>query len=221
MNKMRVVCWVLILLLQASCANSDEQFRFTDQEGLETVAILETSSGPITIQFFLDKAPEHVRNFLQHCGSGFYDKTYFHRVAPNFMIQGGDPTTKDDDPSNDGLGGYSYKGPGTTLEPEFNDVKHVPGIVSMARSSEPDSAGSQFFIMVGEFPSLDGQYTAFGRVVDGMEAVRQISEEPGIPIPEAGGYRPSQPQYIRRCRVENRPEEEVEELARETASLRD
>lgn len=122
------------------------------------------------------------------------------------MIQGGDPNTKDDDPSNDGQGGSSYRGPDTTLDPEFNDIQHVRGIVSMARSAAPDSAGSQFFIMVEDAPQLDGNYTVFGHVLDGMDSVDEIVGQPGTPIPGAGGARPSEPQYIEECRVENRPE---------------
>src|SRR5690606_3357571 len=178
---------------------------FTDEEGMETVAVLETTQGTIEIGFFPDKAPEHVKNFLNLCGSGYYDGTYFHRVAPGFMIQGGDPNTRDDDPSNDGQGGSTYRGPGTTLEPEFNDIRHVRGIVSMARSAAPNSAGSQFFIMVEDAPQLDGNYTVFGHVINGMDAVDEIVEQPGTPIPGAGGVRPAEPQYIEKCWVEDRP----------------
>lgn len=195
----------LLLLAFVSCGDGDTaEFDVTDEEGMQTVAILETTQGPIEIGFFPDKAPEHVRNFLNLCGTGYYDGTYFHRVAPGFMIQGGDPNTRDEDPSNDGQGGSSYRGPNTTLEPEFNDIRHVRGVVSMARSAAPDSAGSQFFIMVEDAPQLDGSYTVFGHVLNGMGAVDEIVEQPGTPIPGAGGVRPAEPQYIERCHVENR-----------------
>lgn len=135
----------------------------------EEHAVLETTEGKIVLKFFNDKAPGHVKNFKDLVKKGFYDGTYFHRVIPGFMIQGGDPNTKDKDPGNDGMGG-----PGYQIKAEFNDVKHVSGILSMARSSDPNSAGSQFFIMDGDAPFLDNQYTAFGQVVEGMDVVKKI-----------------------------------------------
>lgn len=170
--------------------------------GRQHVAILETTQGTIYIKFFPDKAPVHVHNFLEHCRSGFYEGTYFHRVFPGFMIQGGDPNTKDDDKANDGQGGYGYRGEGTFLRAEFNDVNHVRGVLSMARSADPDSAGSQFFIMVADNPGLDGKYSAFGQVISGMRVVDKIVSQPGTPIPGAGGNNPDRPQRIERATVE-------------------
>jgi peptidyl-prolyl cis-trans isomerase B (cyclophilin B) len=126
----------------------------------------------------LDKlAPRHVANFVALASSHFYDGTTFHRVIPKFMIQGGDPNSKDADPSNDGFGG-----PGYFLEPEFSATHHDPGIVSMARQAAPATAGSQFFIMTTGSeswrPQLDGQYTVFGRVVAGQDVVDAISKTP-------------------------------------------
>ncbi len=141
--------------------------------GGKEVAVLETDYGNIVFEFLPDKAPGHVENFKKLARSGFYDGTAFHRVIPGFMIQGGDPNSKDDDRSNDGLGG-----PGYTIKAEFNDVPFERGVVGMARSRDPNSAGSQFFIMVARAPSLDGQYTAFGRVVQGMDAVDKIVNLP-------------------------------------------
>lgn len=135
----------------------------------EEVAVLETTAGKIVVRFYADKAPGHVKNFKDLVKKGFYNGTYFHRVIPGFMIQGGDPNTKDKDPNNDGMGG-----PGYNVKAEFNDVKHVTGILSMARSSDPNSAGSQFFIMDGDAPFLDRQYTAFGMVIKGMDVVKKI-----------------------------------------------
>lgn len=135
----------------------------------EEVAVLETTAGKIVVRFFNDKAPGHVKNFKSLVKKGFYNGTYFHRVIPGFMIQGGDPNTKDKDKNNDGMGG-----PGYTIKAEFNDVKHVAGILSMARSADPNSGGSQFFIMDGVSPHLDGQYTAFGQVIKGMDVVKKI-----------------------------------------------
>lgn len=134
-------------------------------------AVIETKFGEIEIEFFADKAPGHVKNFLDLAGKGFYDGTTFHRVIPDFMIQGGDPNTKDLKASRDRHG---TGGPGYSIKAEFNDTPHKRGVVSMARSSSPDSAGCQFFICVADSGFLDRQYTAFGRVVRGMEAADQI-----------------------------------------------
>lgn len=135
----------------------------------EEVAVLTTKFGKITIKFFPQDAPNHVENFKKLAKAGFYNGTTFHRVIPGFMIQGGDPNTKDDDRSNDGMGG-----PGYTILAEFNSRSHQRGIVSMARSQDPNSAGSQFFICVAPATFLDRQYTVFGEVIDGMDAVDKI-----------------------------------------------
>ncbi len=132
-------------------------------------AVIETKFGSMELEFFPQKAPKHVENFIKLAKSGFYDGTIFHRVIPNFMIQGGDPNTKGQDKSKYGMGG-----PGYNVKAEFNDTPHTRGILSMARSRHPDSAGSQFFIMVNTAKHLDGQYTAFGKVVKGMEVADQI-----------------------------------------------
>jgi peptidyl-prolyl cis-trans isomerase B (cyclophilin B) len=132
-------------------------------------AVLETSNGPVTIEFFPDKAPEHVRNFLRLAQSGVFDGTAFHRVVRGFVVQ---------------TGALNTRGPLTEkqqklvrpLAPEFNDIKHVKGIVSMARGDDPGSATTSFFIVTGDAASLDGKYTAFGRVVEGMPAVDLIEQ---------------------------------------------
>jgi cyclophilin family peptidyl-prolyl cis-trans isomerase len=139
----------------------------------DDVAILDTAQGKIVVRFFWDKAPKHVENFLNLAKKGFYDGTRFHRVIPGFMIQGGDPNSKSADKSRHGIGGPGYK-----IDAEFNDTKHVRGILSMARSSDPNSAGSQFFIVVADSPHLDHQYTAFGAVVSGMDVVDKIAALP-------------------------------------------
>lgn len=130
---------------------------------------LETSMGAVSIETLPEAAPETVRNFEKLAGSGFYDGTLFHRVIPGFMIQGGDPNTRGGPKSSWGTGG-----PGYSVKAEFNSVPHTRGAVSMARSADPDSAGSQFFIVVADSPFLDGKYTAFGRVASGMEAADRI-----------------------------------------------
>ena len=138
-------------------------------------ATIETRLGSIEIEFLPDKAPGHVKNFCDLARKGFYDGTTFHRVIPGFMIQGGDPNTKDAQGSR---GRHGTGGPGYTIKAEFNDVSHKRGVVSMARSSDPNSAGSQFFICVKDYPSLDRQYTAFGRVVKGIETADAIVSAP-------------------------------------------
>jgi peptidyl-prolyl cis-trans isomerase B (cyclophilin B) len=137
----------------------------------EEVAVLDTSQGRIVLRFWPDIAPGHVDNFKKLAAKGFYDGTRFHRVIPGFMIQGGDPTSKDK--ANRATMGTG--GPGYTIEAEFNDeVKHIPGVLSMARTNLPDTAGSQFFIVHGDAGFLDGQYTAFGYTVEGLDVVEKI-----------------------------------------------
>ncbi len=173
---------MLAALLIVGCGGSGkdaETEQGGDSQATETVVILKTTQGDIAVRFFPDIAPEHVKNFVEHSKSGLYAGTLFHRVIPGFMIQGGDPNSKDDDPNNDGMGGYSYMGPGTNLIAEFSDTPHKRGILSMARSPQgPDTAGSQFFIMHQDYPSLDGQYSVFGEVVDGIEVVDAIANTP-------------------------------------------
>jgi cyclophilin family peptidyl-prolyl cis-trans isomerase len=135
----------------------------------EEVAVLQTNLGRIVLQFLSDVAPNHVQNFKSLARSGFYDGTKFHRVIPGFMVQGGDPNSRSEDRSVHGTGG-----PGHTVKAEFNSTKHVRGILSAARTAHPDSAGSQFFLMVANAPHLDGQYTAYGKVVEGMDVVDKI-----------------------------------------------
>jgi peptidyl-prolyl cis-trans isomerase B (cyclophilin B) len=133
-------------------------------------AVIKTKFGEMEIVFFSEKAPKHVENFLSLAKSGFYNGTIFHRVIPGFMIQGGDPNTKDlNKPETYGMGGPSHR-----LKAEFNDIPHRRGILSMARTNDPNSAGSQFFIVVKDSNFLDGQYTAFGEVVKGMEVADKI-----------------------------------------------
>jgi peptidyl-prolyl cis-trans isomerase B (cyclophilin B) len=138
----------------------------------EEVGVLETAQGKIVVMFFSDLAPNHVKRYKE-CFDKVFTGTYFHRVIPGFMIQGGDPNTKDADPSNDGQGGY-----GSMLTAEFNKVNHVRGILSTARTNDPNSAQSQFFLMHDRYPSLDGQYTVFGKAVSGLEVIDKIVNLP-------------------------------------------
>jgi len=133
------------------------------------VAVIETDKGVIKFEFYPQDAPNSVGAFVELAQKGFYDGTKFHRVEPNFVIQGGDPLSKTDDPMV-GTGGPGYK-----LKAEFNSRQHLDGSVAMARSQDPDSAGSQFYICLGPQPFLDGNYTVFGQVTEGMDVVRAIA----------------------------------------------
>ncbi|MEO8216077.1 MAG: peptidylprolyl isomerase [Acidobacteriota bacterium] len=133
------------------------------------VAVLHTGEGDITIRFYPEKAPNHVRNFIDLSEQGYFNGTKFHRTVPGFMIQGGDPNTKSDNRNTWGMGNS-----GKYVKAEFNDIHHGRGIVSMARSSDPDSASSQFFIVVADAGFLDGKYTAFGEVTKGMDVADKI-----------------------------------------------
>jgi len=139
----------------------------------ETTAVIETKFGNIELRFFPDVAPNHVNNFIELSKKGFYDGTLFHRVIPGFMIQGGDPNSKAQDRSKHGMGG-----PGHSVKAEFNNKPHKRGTLSMARSAQPDSAGSQFFICVAEASFLNQKYTVFGEVVSGMEVADKIVSQP-------------------------------------------
>jgi len=137
-------------------------FVIADEQTVD--AIIETKFGNIELKLFPDVAPGHVENFVKLAKSEFFDGTVFHRVIPGFMIQGGDPNSKGTDRSNHGTGG-----PGYSIKAEFNEKPHIRGALSMARSRDPDSAGSQFFIVVKKSSFLDHQYTVFGEVVNGMD----------------------------------------------------
>jgi len=132
-------------------------------------ATIETKFGNMQVRFFPDIAPNHVKNFIKLAKEGFYDGTIFHRVIPGFVIQGGDPNTKGANTATYGMGG-----PGYTVDAEFSDIPHKRGILSMARSNDPNSAGSQFFIVVGDVPSLDGKYTVFGELTSGIDVAETI-----------------------------------------------
>ena len=158
------------------------------------VATIETTLGTIKFRFFTDAAPNTSANFKKLANAGFYDGTIFHRTIPDFMIQGGDIMTRDANPGNDGTGDPGYK-----INAEFNSNSHTPGRVSMARSQDPNSAGSQFFICHGSPTFLDGQYTVFGEVSEGMEVVDKIAR---AETEKAGeGSRPVNPVVMLEVRV--------------------
>ncbi len=138
-----------------------------------TDIIINTKFGKIVFKLLPDNAPETVRSFVKLAESGFYDNTLFHRVIPGFMIQGGDPNTKQTDKSNWGMGG-----PGYSINAEFSSRSHLRGIVSMARGTDVNSAGSQFFIVTSDSTFLDRQYTVFGEVIEGMDVADKIVNLP-------------------------------------------
>lgn len=179
------------------------------QELKDTLVVFETDYGRIVFEFFPEKAPNHVKNFIELSKNGFYNGTKFHRIIPGFMIQGGDPNTKDKDPSTWGTGGnYGPDGKEITLKAEFNDIHHERGILSMARAMDPDSASSQFFICVAEAGFLDRKYTAFGKVIEGMDVVdRIVNAERGPKSPsDPEGSRPKKPVSIKKAYVIKRSE---------------
>jgi peptidyl-prolyl cis-trans isomerase B (cyclophilin B) len=141
------------------------------------VAVVTTTEGVMVLEFWSDVAPGHVENFKKLAREGFYDGTCFHRVIKGFMIQGGDPLTKD--PSKESMWGTG--GPGYKIKAEFNKKPHTKGVLSMARSQDPNSAGSQFFICHGNPSFLDGQYTAFGKLIKGEDVLEKIGTTPTHP----------------------------------------
>jgi peptidyl-prolyl cis-trans isomerase B (cyclophilin B) len=141
---------------------------------MNEVAVIKTTAGQLVIEFWADQAPATVENFKKLARQGFYDGTAFHRVVKGFMIQGGDPLTKDARMESR----WGTGGPGYQITSEFNDQSHVRGVVSMARSQDPNSAGSQFFICLGDAKFLDRQYTAFGRLIRGDEVLGTIGDTP-------------------------------------------
>src|SRR5208283_1625757 len=177
MKTMKVLFMLFLVLAVAVSASAEiRNKQFTKKEikkMADTKALIETKFGNIELKFFPDVAPNHVNNFIELASKGFYDGTTFHRVIPGFMIQGGDPNSKNHDKSTHGMGG-----PGYTLKAEFNDKPHKRGTLSMARAASPDSAGSQFFICVADSPFLDKQYTVFGEVVSGMDVIDKIVSRP-------------------------------------------
>ncbi len=162
---------VLLGVLTMSCS--------TDKD----VAVISTSFGDMVVELYPEVAPKHVESFKILAEEGYFDGTTFHRVIPRFVIQGGDPNSKDDDRLNDGMGGRAGKyfdigeedDPATwTLPSEFSDSLHLRGTLSMARSASPNSAGSQFFICITPLPQLDRKYTVFGKVIQGLDQVDAI-----------------------------------------------
>src|SRR5258708_1644994 len=160
----------LATTVRADDAKKDEPKK-NEKTAVKEVAVIKTSAGEMVIEFWPDVAPKTVENFKKLARSGFYDGTCFHRVIKGFMIQGGDPLTKD--PVKEEMWGTG--GPGYSVDAEFNDKPHVRGVISMARSQDPNSAGSQFFICHGDPSFLNHQYTAFGKLIKGDDVLEKIA----------------------------------------------
>ena len=150
--------------------SSDTQKPSTTNE----VAIVSTTAGDMVLQFWPDVAPGTVENFKKLARKGFFDGTAFHRIIKGFMIQGGDPNTKD--PSKEDS--FGQGGPGYNIKGEVNSRKHIKGVISMAHSGHPDTAGSQFFICLDAAPHLDNKYTAFGKLIKGEDVLEKIGDTP-------------------------------------------
>jgi len=160
-------------LLSTTVLAADEKTKeSTPMTSSNEVAVIKTSEGDMVVQFWTDAAPNTVQNFKKLARQGFYDETIFHRIVKGFMIQGGDPNSKDPAKENS----YGEGGPGYNIKAEFNDHSHDRGVISMARSQNPDSAGSQFFICLAPVHRLDHQYTTFGKLIKGQDVLDKIGE---------------------------------------------
>ena len=183
MIKKNIILLTIFLAIVGCGTKKENKESVMDKE----IAVISTKFGDIKLEFFDEIAPKHVESFKLHAQNGYYDGTIFHRVIPGFMIQGGDPLSKSEDKSRHGTGGNAAKYIGIgdensestwDLPAEFSATPHERGILSMARSQNPDSGGSQFFICVADARFLDNQYTVFGKVVSGMDVVDSIVNTP-------------------------------------------
>ena len=165
---------LLAALLSAVVVAAEEKKEAFPMNTSNEVAVIKTSEGEMVVQFWTDAAPNTIENFKKLARQGFYDGTIFHRIVKDFMIQGGDPNSKDPAKENS----YGQGGPGYQIKAEFNDHPHDRGVISMARSSDPDSAGSQFFICLAPVHRLDHQYTTFGKLIKGEDVLEKIGNTP-------------------------------------------
>jgi len=168
--------WTLAILLLASAAFAAEEKKEekTTVNTSNEVAVIKTSEGDMVVEFWNDAAPNTIENFKKLARSGFYNGTIFHRIVKGFMIQGGDPNTKDASKETS----YGTGDPGYKIKAEFNDHSHDRAVISMARGPDPDSAGSQFFICLAPQPRLDHQYTTFGKLMKGDDVLEKIGNTP-------------------------------------------
>jgi peptidyl-prolyl cis-trans isomerase B (cyclophilin B) len=183
---MKLPILMLLLVGAAAFAADEKKEEKTPMNSSNEVAVIKTSEGDMVVQFWTDAAPNTVENFKKLARQGFYDGTIFHRIVKEFMIQGGDPNSKDPAKENS----YGQGGPGYQIKAEFNDHSHDRGVISMARSSDPDSAGSQFFICLAPVHRLDHQYTTFGKLIKGQDVLEKIGN---IPVTRNSMGEPSKP----------------------------
>lgn len=199
---MSLTLLALVSLVSLFAVSGGQEAPPTPKEG-EEVAVMETDLGTIVLMFYPEKAPKHVENFKSLAKKGFYDGTRFHRTIEGFMIQGGDPNSREMSRSYSwGTGGNEVDGKEVTVDAEFNDIRHEAGVLSMARSQNPNSASSQFFIMHKQATHLDGKYSAFGRVVSGMEVVNKIATRPAG---DNGQVDPAKAVVIKSVKIEKWP----------------
>ena len=176
MPPVRVKLSILLAVLLSSALFAAEEKKEENRpmNASNEVAVIKTNEGEMVVQFWADAAPNTIENFKKLARSGFYDGTIFHRIVKGFMIQGGDPNSKD--PGKESR--YGEGGPGYKIKAEFNDHSHQRGVLSMAREPDPDSAGSQFFICLAPVPRLDGEYTTFGKLIKGDDVLQKIGDTP-------------------------------------------
>jgi peptidyl-prolyl cis-trans isomerase B (cyclophilin B) len=165
---------LLALLLSAVVFAAEEKKEASPMSTSNEVAVIKTNEGEMVVQFWTDAAPNTIENFKKLARQGLYDGTIFHRIVKGFMIQGGDPNSKD--PGKESA--YGQGGPGYEIKAEFNNHSHDRGVISMARGPDPDSAGSQFFICLAPVRRLDGQYTTFGKLIKGDDVLDKIGNTP-------------------------------------------
>lgn len=198
-----IILSVGLILAAVSCGDpAARQDADVSQRG---VAVLETTEGPLMIALRWEEAPLHSRNFAQHCESGTFTGTAFHRIAPGYLVQGGDPLTRDDDPANDGFGGTPWDG--VPLPGAEGPGGLFRGSVVTAPAGPESAFGSQFFILLTDEHGLDGPFVAFGEVIQGLETADLISNREGDAYPrEYGGLKPRTPVRIEACRLGPTPE---------------
>jgi peptidyl-prolyl cis-trans isomerase B (cyclophilin B) len=185
---------MVALVFGTNTTYSEEKKEGNAVHASNEVAVIKTSEGEMVVAFWSDAAPKTIENFKKLAKSGFYDGTIFHRIVANFMIQGGDPLSKD--PAKESR--YGSGGPGYKIKAEFNDHPHQKGVLSMAREPDPDSAGSQFFICLAAVSHLDHQYTTFGKLIKGEDVLDKIG---AIPVERNGQGERSKP--TKRVTIEN------------------
>jgi peptidyl-prolyl cis-trans isomerase B (cyclophilin B) len=171
---MRLSILLAVLLSSAMLGAEEKKEEKTTLNSSNEVAVIKTSEGEMVVQFWTDAAPNTIENFKKLARQGFYNGTIFHRIVKDFMIQGGDPNSKDPAKENS----YGQGGPGYNIKAEFNDHPHDRGVISMARAADPDSAGSQFFICLAPVHRLDHQYTTFGKLIKGDDVLEKIGNTP-------------------------------------------